>query len=81
MKGRHDSMRGWFAAELHDRMAEDERVWLLTGDLGFGMLDRLRDDYPNRYLNTGAAEQAMVGAAVGHAGRHLQAGGREACRG
>jgi len=62
---RHDSMRGWFAAALHDEMAKNNRVWCLTGDLGFGMLDAIRDDFPTRFCNCGASEQAMVGAAVG----------------
>ncbi len=62
---KHNSMRGWFAAALHDVMAHDERVWLLTGDLGYGMLDDIRDDFPRRFINVGASEQALVGAGVG----------------
>lgn len=61
----HDSIRGHFAAALHARMKRDERVWLLTADLGYGMLDQIRDDYPGRFLNVGASEQAMIGIAVG----------------
>lgn len=65
MTERHDSMRGWFAAELYDAMAEDDRIWLLTGDLGWGMLDKIKSDFPNRFLNCGAAETAMMGIAAG----------------
>ncbi len=61
----HDSIRGWFAAALHDEMEKDDRIWLLTADLGFAMLDKIRDDFPNRFVNFGASEQLMVGAAVG----------------
>jgi transketolase len=28
-------------------------------------LDRIRDDYPDRFLNVGSCEQLMIGAAVG----------------
>jgi transketolase len=61
----HQSQRGYFAGALHDIMEKDDRVWLLTGDLGFGMLDKIRDDFPDRFLNCGASEQAMCGIAVG----------------
>lgn len=65
MKPVHDSIRGWFAAALHEEMEKDERIWLLTADLGYGMLDKIRDDFPDRFVNCGASEQLMIGAAVG----------------
>lgn len=65
MTPRHDSIRGWFAAELHDHMSKDDRIWCLTGDLGYAMLDKIRDDFPDRFINVGASEQLMIGSAVG----------------
>lgn len=65
MKPVHDSIRGWFAAALHEAMEQDERIWLLTGDLGFSMLDKIRDDFPDRYKNVGASEQLLLGAGIG----------------
>lgn len=62
---RHESMRGWFAYELHARMRKDARIWVVTGDLGFGMFDNIKRDFPQRFLNVGAAEQAMMGIGVG----------------
>lgn len=62
---RHESMRGWFAYELHSKMVENENIWLVTGDLGYGMFDKIKRDFPERFINTGAAEQAMVGVSVG----------------
>ncbi len=61
----HDSIRGWFAAALYDEMEKDDRIWLLTADLGYGMLDKIRDDFPERFINFGASEQLMIGAGVG----------------
>ncbi len=61
----HDSIRGWFAAALHDQMEKDDRVWLLTGDLGYGMLDKIRDDFHDRFVNVGASEQLLLGAGIG----------------
>jgi transketolase len=65
MKPTHDSIRGWFAAALYDEMEKDDRIWLLTGDLGWGMLDQIRDNFPDRFVNVGASEQLLVGAGVG----------------
>ena len=57
--------RRHFADLLHARMAVDPTVWCLTGDLGFGMLKEIERDYPDRFVNVGAAEQLLVGAGVG----------------
>jgi transketolase len=46
-------------------MKKNENVWLLTGDLGFHLWDEIERDYPGRYLNCGASEQAMLDVAVG----------------
>lgn len=62
---RHESMRGWFAYELHARMIENSRIWVVTGDLGYGMFDKIWRDFPDRFINVGAAEQAMMGVGVG----------------
>jgi len=61
---KHESMRGYFAYRLHTLM-EDENIYLLYGDLGYGMLDQLIEDYPERCINTGAAEQVMLDIAIG----------------
>src|SRR5205814_3727183 len=46
-------------------MEKDDNIWTLTADLGFAMLDQIRDDFPDRFLNVGAAEQSMIGTAIG----------------
>ena len=58
-------MRKTFAEELYKHMQKDDRIWLVVGDLGFGIFDKIRDDFPERFINTGAAEQAMMGIACG----------------
>jgi transketolase len=58
-------MRKLFGELLNATMTIDNRIWLLTGDLGFGVLDSARERFPDRSYNVGAAEQLMVGAAVG----------------
>ena len=46
----------------------DERIVLLTGDLGFMALETFADRHPRRFFNVGVAEQNMVGVATGLAG-------------
>ena len=62
---RHDSQRGWFAYELYQQMRRDDDIWVITGDLGYGMLDNIRDTFRDRFVNCGASEQAMMGIACG----------------
>lgn len=58
-------MRKEIAEELYDIMKHDENVYLLTGDLGYGYLDKIKEDFPARFVNVGASEQTMMGMAVG----------------
>jgi transketolase len=58
-------MRRSFAAFLESQMEKDENIYTLVGDLGYGMFDKIKDKYPKRYFNTGAAEQALLGIGIG----------------
>lgn len=40
-------------------------VMLLTADLGYSVLERFADEFPNQYANVGVCEQAMAGIAAG----------------
>ena len=50
---------------LTELAAQDERVVLLTGDLGFMALEPFADRFPGRFFNVGVAEQNMVGLSTG----------------
>ena len=58
-------MRKAFAQLLHAEMATNPDIYLITGDLGYGLWDRVRDDYPDRFYNVGSSEMVMMGAAIG----------------
>lgn len=58
-------MRSAFASTLLELAAVDERIMLLTGDLGFAVLEPFAERFPDRFLNVGVAEQNMVGIATG----------------
>lgn len=44
--------------------ASDDRVWLLTPDIGWGC-NHFRDIYPDRFIDTGIAEQNVTGISAG----------------
>lgn len=46
-------------------MSNDSRIFLITADLGYGILDDIRRDFPERAVNVGSCEQLMIGVAVG----------------
>ncbi len=60
-----NNQRASFAASLHKKMLKNKKIWVITGDLGYGMWDKIRDDFPDRFINAGASEQSMIGIAVG----------------
>src|SRR3954469_19230837 len=57
-------MRQAFSRALLGRAARGEFVFL-TGDLGFGALEPLREAMGERFINAGVAEQNMVSVAAG----------------
>jgi transketolase len=46
-------------------MIDNEKIVMLTADLGFGLLDQIQNSFPERFHNVGAAEQLMIGAGIG----------------
>jgi transketolase len=58
-------MRDVFIARLLEMARADPRIMLLTGDLGFGVLDKFAKLLPAQFLNVGVAEQNMTGVATG----------------
>lgn len=62
---RHNSQRGWFAYELYQQMRKNKDIWLLTADLGYKMFDPHFKNFLGRCINVGAAEQSLIGIAVG----------------
>lgn len=58
-------MRDNFIKALEALAERDPRTFLITGDLGFGVLDRFAKRFPRQFLNAGVAEQNMTGVAAG----------------
>lgn len=58
-------MRDAFIDSLSKMAANDKDIFLITGDLGFGVLDNFAEKFPAQFLNVGVAEQNMTGIATG----------------
>ncbi len=58
-------MRNRFVDALSAIAETDPRPFLITGDLGFSVLERFQNCFPDRFLNAGVAEQNMTGLAAG----------------
>jgi transketolase len=58
-------LRKAFIATLCELAASDDRIVLLTGDLGHLVMEPFRERFPDRFLNVGVAEQNMIGLATG----------------
>ena len=59
------SVRKVFLDRLHQEMKKNEKIMILLGDLGYNHFDKMREEFPDRIFNPGAAEQLMLGMAVG----------------
>jgi len=58
-------MRTAFIKTLCELAEQDDRIWLLCGDLGYSVLEGFSNRFPNRFVNVGVAEQNMTGIAAG----------------
>jgi transketolase len=60
-------MRTAFIETLFELARRDERITLVVGDLGFGVVTRFMQELPKQFVNAGVAEQNMTGLAAGMA--------------
>lgn len=58
-------MRAAFVDTLTGLARQDRDIWLITADTGFTVFDDYQNEFPDRYLNIGLSEGAMIGVAAG----------------
>lgn len=58
-------MRNDFIKKLIELAKKDQRIVLLTADLGFSVVEEFGKNFPDRFYNVGVSEQNMVGLATG----------------
>lgn len=65
MSAKKKAMRDVFIRSICDRMYEDNGIFFLSGDFGSPELDRLREEFSDRFVNVGIAEQNLINVATG----------------
>ena len=60
----YNSARSVVGDTIAELGGKDSRVWLLTPDIGFGCKE-FHEKYPDRFIDTGIAEQDVVGVSAG----------------
>lgn len=58
-------MRAAFLTTLGQLMRKDEKLIIITADMGFSVFEELQKEFPDRFINTGVTEQASIGVATG----------------
>jgi len=60
-------MRNTFISELVKHARQNDNVVLMVGDLGYSAIEPFCDEFPDRFVNAGVAEQNMTAMAAGMA--------------
>lgn len=60
-------MRQALASILFNELEHRHNLYIITGDTGFKVFDKLQTKFPENYLNSGLSEGAMTGMAAGMA--------------
>lgn len=58
-------MRTAFIEQLVKEATKNEKIFLIVGDLGYNVVEVFQNQFPERFLNAGIAEQNMIGVAAG----------------
>lgn len=66
-------MRNAFAESFYEAAKKDKRLALVVADISAaGSMERFRQEFPKRFVNTGVAEQIMIGMCAGMSMRGLK---------
>lgn len=58
-------MRNSVIKTIMNYSKRNNKVFFITGDAGYGVLDKYKENFPDRFLNLGVAEQNMISFASG----------------
>lgn len=59
------AMRDAFIEKTWNAMADDPTIFFTSADFGSPILDRIRTDFPERFVNVGIAEQNLINVSAG----------------
>lgn len=60
-------MRIEFGKVITELAEKDEKIYLLSGDIGYAIFDDFRKKFPKRFINLGICEQSIISVASGMA--------------
>lgn len=58
-------MRTAFINQLIEEARKHQDIFLIVGDLGYSVVEPFAEEFPDRFLNAGIAEQNMAGVSAG----------------
>lgn len=59
------AMRDTFLERIWRAMSQDNKIFFSSADFGSPVLDKIRMDFPQRFLNVGVAEQNLINVSAG----------------
>lgn len=59
------AMRDALLERVHEAMARDPRIFFTCADFGSPVLDKIREQHPDRFINVGVAEQNLINVSAG----------------
>ena len=65
-------MRRTFGKMITKLAEQDEKIYILVGDIGFKVFDEFREKYPDRFINMGICEQSIISVSSGMALEGIQ---------
>lgn len=59
------AMRDTLLERIWQSMGGDEKIFFVSADFGSPVLDKIRSDFPTRFINVGIAEQNLINISAG----------------
>jgi len=59
------TMRDALIEKIYEKMYDNDRIFFLSADFGAPALDKLREDFKDRFINVGIAEQNLINISTG----------------
>ena len=64
-KNSPQTMRDVLIEQIYQKMFDDEKIFFLSADLGSPVLDKVREQFDDRFINVGIAEQNLINVSTG----------------
>lgn len=65
MSAKPRAMRDALLERIWQSMADDRKVFFISADFGSPVLDKIREQFPERFINVGVAEQNLINVSAG----------------